>query len=256
MGRSPVTPRLLTPWPYAEVELQRIRDTLPADSADGAIEWAILAAHFFLADRSGPRPNPYQELYDALLASEALTRAVQALTPKALASLPGHPWPGTRDPSHPYDFGGVLSKFEHDCRVALRRFKRAVIGAPVKRRRGGFDLSTVDRMAICHRGEKAGMRFVPPASSPLMTSRFVKKLRPARRTERAWQSLLARARARFEGAELTNFDRLNCVEVETRKAHHLRANRGETASNEPRTTARDVWPTAELPPSRSSGLRS
>ena len=101
MARPSVTPRLLTPRPYTEVELQRIRDTLPADRADGAIEWAILAAHFFLADRTGPRPNPYQELYDALLASEALTRTVQALSPKALACLPGHPWPGTRDPVQP-----------------------------------------------------------------------------------------------------------------------------------------------------------
>jgi hypothetical protein len=87
MARPPVTPRLLTPWPYTEAELERIRATLPADRADGAIEWAILAAHFFLADRWGPRPNPYQELADALRASEALTRAVQALSPEARARL-------------------------------------------------------------------------------------------------------------------------------------------------------------------------
>jgi hypothetical protein len=133
MARPPVTPLLLSPWPYEEADLERIRGTLPAGGTDGAIEWAILAAQFFLSDRWGPRPNPHQELSHALLASEALTRAVQALSPEALARLPGRPWPGTRDPSDPYDFGGVLPKFENDCRVALRRLKRAVIGAPVKR---------------------------------------------------------------------------------------------------------------------------
>jgi hypothetical protein len=200
MARPPVTPRLLTPWPYEEADLQRIRRTLPADGADGAIEWAILAAQFFLADRRGPWPNPHQELCDALLASEALTRAVQALSPKALAGLPGHPWPGTRDPSHPYDFGGVLPSFEHDCRVALRRLKRAVIGAPVKR----DEEALIYRLWIGWRSAAAAREGWPAFRSacigPLMTSRFAKALRPTGREERAWQSLLARARARFEGA--------------------------------------------------------
>jgi hypothetical protein len=198
MARPPVTPRLLTPWPYEEADLHRIQGTLPSDRADGAIEWAILAAQFFLSDRGGPQPNPYQELSHALLASEALTRAVQALTPEALTSLPGHPWPGTRDPSHPYDFGGILPRFEHDCRVALTKFKRAGIGAPVK----GDEEALIYRLWIGWRSATAARGGWPAFRSacigPLMTSRFAKAVRPTRREERAWQSLLARAR--FEGA--------------------------------------------------------
>jgi hypothetical protein len=209
-----VTPRLLTPWPYTEAELQRIRNTLPAARAEGAIEWAILAAHFFLADRWGPRPNPYQELSDALHASERLTRAVRALSPEALARLPGHPWPGTRDPSHPYDFGGILPRFEHDCQVALGRFERPVIGAPVKRDEealiyrlwigwqsavapsGWPPLGRIGRQSAHARGWPA---FRSACIEPLMTSRFATELRPSARTEWGWQRLLARARARFEG---------------------------------------------------------
>ena len=92
---------------------------MPADGADDAIEWLILAANFFLGDRSGPRPNPRQELARVLRASQALTRAAQALSPQALVYLQSHPWPGARDPSHSYDLGGVLPRFEHNCQVAL-----------------------------------------------------------------------------------------------------------------------------------------
>ena len=199
MATPAATSRLLIPWPYTEAELQRIRDTLPADGAEGAIEWAILAANFFLCDRWGPRPNSREELMRALLASKALTLAIQALSPEALARLPGHPWPGTRDPSHPYDFGGVLPRFEHDCQGALKRLERAANGAPVKR----------DEEALIHRlwigwrsvgGGRGWPAFRSACIEPLMTSRFAKELRPSRRSERAWQSLLARARARFAGA--------------------------------------------------------
>jgi hypothetical protein len=200
MARPPATLRLLAPWLYTEADLQRIRGTLPADGAAGAIEWAILAAQFFLSDRGGTRPSPYQELSRALHASEALTLAVRALSPEALARLPGHPWPGTRDPSHPYDFGGVLPRFEHDCGVALGRFKRPFIGAPVKR----DEEALVYRLWIGWRSAGGGDRGWPAFRSacikPLMTSRFAKELRPSWREERAWQSLLERARARFEGA--------------------------------------------------------
>ena len=199
MARPPVTPLLLSPWPYEEADLGRIRGTLPAGGTDGTIEWAILAAQFFLSDRWGPRPNPHQELSHALLASEALTRAIQALSPEALARLPGHPWPGTRVPSHSYDFCGVLPRFEHDCREALRSFKGAVIGAPVKRDEEGliYRLWIVWRSAHVDRGWPA---FRSACIEPLITSRFAEKLWPARREERGWQSLLARARARFERA--------------------------------------------------------
>jgi hypothetical protein len=228
MARPPVTPRLPTPWPYTEAELQKIRDSLPAEGADGAIEWVILAASFFLGDRWGPRPKPHQELLRALLSSEALTRAAQALSVEALAHLPGHPWPGARDPSHPYDLGGVLPRFEHDCRVALRRFERPVIGAPVKRDEEAliYRLWIGWRSAGAARGWPA---FRSACIEPLMTSRFAEKVQPARREERAWQSLLRRARARFEGARnQANFDQLNCVDRRARKAHHLRTNRGGT----------------------------
>jgi len=200
MATPPVTQRALTPWAYTEAELRTIRNTLPADGADGPIEWAILAARFFLADRWGPRPNPYQELSHALLASQELTRAVRALSPEALVRLPGHPWPGTRNPSHPYDFRGVLPRFEHDCCVALRRLKRSVIGAPVKL----AEEALIYRLRIGW--ESAGAAKGWPAFrsaciKPLMTSRFPKELQRADRSERGWQSLLARARTRFQPQE-------------------------------------------------------
>jgi hypothetical protein len=199
MASSLVTPRLLIPWPYTEAELQKIRDTLPPEGTDFAIEWAILAAHFFLADRWDPRPNPYQELSRALLASEALTHAVKALSPEVLAHLPSHPWPGMRASPHPYDFGAVLPRFEDDCRLALRRLKGVVIGAPVKRDEEAliYRLWSGWRSAKQARGWPA---FRLACIEPLMSPRFAKERRPSRRTERGSQSLLARARARFEGA--------------------------------------------------------
>jgi hypothetical protein len=188
-------------WPYTKAELQRIRRTLPSGGADGAVMSATLAATFFLMDRWGARPKPYQELSRALRASEELTHAVQALSPEALARLTGHPWPGARDPSHPYDLGGVLPRFEHDCRLALRGLRPAVIGAPVKQ----------DEKALIYRlllGWRAAHGGRPPARGwpafrsacidPLMSTRFPKEVRPAWREEAGWQRLLARARARFE----------------------------------------------------------
>jgi hypothetical protein len=198
MARPRVTPRLLTLWPYTEAELRRIRDTLPADGADDAIEWLILAANFFLGDRSGPRPNPRQELARVLRASQALTRAAQALSPQALVYLQSHPWPGARDPSHSYDLGGVLPRFEHNCQVALRRLERAVNGAPVKRDEEAFvyRLWTAWLSAHAMRPPARGWpAFRSSCVDPLMAPRFAKELRPSRRGERGWQSLLTRALA-------------------------------------------------------------
>ena len=188
MARSRGTPRLLTPWPYTEAELRRIRDTLPAATADGIIESAIIAANFFLMDRWSQRPNPREELWRALLASEALTSAAQALSPEALARLPGHPWPGARNPSHSYDLGGILPRFEHDCRIALRRLGRAAIGAPVKRDEEAsiYRLWIGSQRVGAARGWPA---FRSACIEPLMTSRFPKEVRPAWREDRAWQSL-------------------------------------------------------------------
>jgi hypothetical protein len=191
-------------WPYTEEELQRIRETLPANNADGAIMWATLAASFFLADRWGERPRPYKELSQALRASEELTRAVKALSPEALARLRAHPRPGTSDPSHPYDLAGVLPRFEHDCRLALRGLRRAVSGAPVKRDEEAWIYRLWLGWLTAHgmRPLRGWPAFRSACIEPLMNVRFEEELRPAERSERAWQSLLARARAHLsiEGA--------------------------------------------------------
>jgi hypothetical protein len=203
MARPPITPRPLAPLPYTEAELQRIRDTLRADGADAIIESVILAATFFLGDRWPPQPNPYQELSRALRASEELTLVVRALSAEALARLPAHPWPGTRQPLHPYDLGGILPRFEHDCQLALQGLQPAIIGAPPKLDEEAFiyRLWTAWRSAHALKLPARGWpAFRSACFKPLMSSRFAEELQPSRREERAWQSLLARARARFESA--------------------------------------------------------
>jgi hypothetical protein len=211
MAEPPVTPRMLTPWPYTEAELRNIRDSLPADGADDV----ILAASFFIGDRGPPQPNPYHELLQALHASEELTLAVRSLSPEALARLqaaclealarlPAHPWPGTRQPSHPYDFGGVLPRFEHDCRLALQGLERVTNGAPVKRDEEAYvyRLWTAWRSAHAMEPPARGWpAFRSACVEPLMAHRFAKQVRPSAREARGWQSLLERARARFEGAK-------------------------------------------------------
>jgi hypothetical protein len=204
MAKPPVNPRLLTPWPYTDAELQRIRYTLPADAADDVIESVILAASFFLGDRWPPQPNPYHELSQVLHASKELTLAVRSLTPEALARLPANPWPGTRQPSHPYDFGEALPRFEHDCQLALQGLQRVTTGAPVK-------LDEEDYIYRLWTAWMSAHAMKPPARGwpafrsacvePLMASRFAKGVPPSARGERGWQSLLTRARARFENAK-------------------------------------------------------
>jgi hypothetical protein len=203
LARPPVTTRLLPPWPYTEAELQRIRDTLPADGADAIIESVILAATFFFGDRWPPQPNPYQELSQAVRASKELTLAVRALSAEALARLPAHPWPGTRQPSHPYDLGGILPWFEKDCQLALQGLQPAIIGAPAKLDEEAFiyRLWTAWRSAHAMKPPARGWpAFRSACFEPLMASRHPKELRPSPREERAWQSLRKRALARFEGA--------------------------------------------------------
>ena len=203
MAKPPVNPRLLTPWPYTDAELQRIRYTLPADAADDVIESVILAASFFLGDRWPPQPNPYHELSQVLHASKELTLAVRSLSPEALARLPANPWPGTRQPSHPYDFGGVLPRFEHDCQLALKGLERVTIGAPVKQDEEAFIYRLWTAWLSAH-AMKPPARGWPAFRSacvePLVARRFTKELRPSPRGERAWQSLLRRAQVRFGGA--------------------------------------------------------
>ena len=62
MAKPPVNPRLLTPWPYTDAELQRIPYTLLADAADDVIESVILAASFFSAT-AGPRSQTLTTSY-------------------------------------------------------------------------------------------------------------------------------------------------------------------------------------------------
>ena len=206
-------PLRFAPWPYTRAELDKIQGALPAVGADVATEEAMFAARRFLAvgrlrqkDNTPPKPDPRGELERILRLSKELRAAIRAASLEALQHLLSHPSPGAGNPPFlPGDVRYVLLRFEHDNCVAFRDLPELdLIGAPETLREEAlvYWLRTAWRLAHAMRPPARGWpAFRAACVDPLRGTRFPKYLRPADRTERAWQQVLRRARDRVEGAK-------------------------------------------------------
>lgn len=199
------------PWPYTDAEIDDIRKTLPAATADGAVKEALFAARWFLARmrlkerrKEPPKPDPHAELLRIRDAVAALKGAIKGASPQATQHLIERPSPGAANPPiRPLDLLNVIEHFEHDNRFAFRALpERDMIGAPEKLSEEAlvYRLWLAWKQAHAARLPKDGWpAFRAACVNPLLSARFPKELRPARRDERGWQTLLARARSRREG---------------------------------------------------------
>jgi hypothetical protein len=205
-------PLRFAPWPYTEIELMRIRDTLPtsvASIADKeaicAASWFVFQGHFVEKYRLSPKADISKELERILRASKELGDAICAASNETLEHLSRHLSPlAVKPPIRAQDLLSHLFWFEHDNRLSFRslpEFDR--IGAPEKTREELliFQLWTAWSRAHGMRPPKRGWpAFRAACVDPLSDARFPKALHPSLRTDRAWQSLLQRARRRIEGA--------------------------------------------------------
>jgi hypothetical protein len=232
-------PLRFAPWPYTESELTQIRAALPACRTDIASAETIFAARFFLVGEhirrrynAPPKPDPRGELEQILDASDRLRAAIRAASPEAVRHLAAYPSPAAGEPPvDPYTLNGVLRQFEHDNRFAFRNLPdRNMIGAPEKLREEAlvFRLWTAWRRAHdMHPPGRGWPVFRSASVAPLGATRFLKELRPAQRTDRAWQDLLKRARERWEGErKWGNSSDLFAATAAHSKGHHLRTNSG------------------------------
>ena len=117
MARPPVTPLLLTAWPYEEADLRQHSGYPPRRRYRWRHEWAILAAQFFLSDRWGPRPKSSLKNCTARCVLRGAHTRHPSVEPGGVRAVFQVIHGREREirPSS-YDFCGVLSRFEHDCR--------------------------------------------------------------------------------------------------------------------------------------------
>jgi hypothetical protein len=202
-------PLRFAPWPYDNAEIDRIRKTLPAVSADVAIEEAIFAARLLLARnrlrerRKEPaKPAPHSELARIRDAADELLAAIRAASPLATRHLFDRPSPGTGSPPvRPGDLAYVVERFKHDNSFALRSLPEpAGAGPPEKpsEQRLILSLSLAWDGAHALAWTRQGWPAFRDACTEPLTRRFA-RLGPLARSPRAWQNLLAAAERRFEG---------------------------------------------------------
>jgi hypothetical protein len=200
------------PWPYTLVELDRMWDALPAPGAALATRTAIFAARWFLADARlkqnfgvSPKADPRSELNRIVRASRELGDAICAASNETFEHFSSQLSPlAAKPPVRAHDLLSYLFWFEHDNRFAFRNLpEHDRIGAPEKTRDEDliYRLWKAWRYAHAERPPVRGWPIFRAAClDPLADAKFPNELRLAPRLERGWQALLARARARFEGA--------------------------------------------------------
>jgi hypothetical protein len=200
-------PLRFAPWPYDNAEIDRVRKTLPAVSADVAIEEALFAARRFLhrnwlrKSREEPsKPDPHSELARIRDAADELLTAIKAASPLATRHLLDHPSPGAGSPPvRPGDLAYVIERFNHDNRFALRSLPEpSGAGPPEKPSEQRLILSLSlawDGAHALARTRRGWPVFLDACTEPL-TRRFG-RLGPLVRSPRAWQNLLDAAERRF-----------------------------------------------------------
>jgi len=205
-------PLTFLPWPYKDMELVKIWDALPSPRAALATKEAIFTARWFLykghlrqKHRVAPKADPRGELSRIWRASRELGDAICAASSETFEHLSRHLSPvAVKSPVRAHDLLGILFWFEHDNRIAFGNPPECYrIGAPERIREEMliYGLWSAWRLAHAMRPPVRGWPvFRAACVDPLAGPRFPKGLRSASRTERGWQDLLKRARARFEGA--------------------------------------------------------
>jgi hypothetical protein len=205
-------PLRFAPWPYNDAEVERIRKTLPAVSADVAIEEALFAARLFLArnrlrkKRKEPaKPDPHSELASIRDAAHQLLAAITAASPLADKHLIDNPSPAVAgQPLHPLGLLYWIERFKHDNRVALRSLpERDAMGRPEKisEQRWVYTLwrAWEDAHALAP-PERGWPGFRTACVEPLALARF-RGLGAPCRDDRAWRTVLTEAKRRFGGEE-------------------------------------------------------
>jgi hypothetical protein len=191
-------------WPYTENEIIKISDTLPASSGGIAVTETIFAARWFIfeghtRDKSGvlPKADPHND-------SRELRDAICAASDETFEHLSRYQSPlAAKSPVSAHDLLGHLSWFEHDHRLGFRNLpERHMDGAPRKTREEALVYRLWTAWSRAHAMRPPARRwpaFRAACLDPLSDARF-RELKCVSRSERAWQSLLWRARKRFEGA--------------------------------------------------------